>query len=93
MRNVTPAEALFLTSEHAKLANGKVLTDIEEIEGVARTATDEVARLSAKYGKFKINKVFPGAIPQLPETFDEAKKIGQQLEMPQSGLGSFVVKK
>lgn len=93
MAGVTPAEALLLTAEHAKLANGKVITEVKETEGVERTASAEVARLTNKYGKFKVTKLFPGAIPQLPETFDEALKLGQTVEMPQSGLGSFVVKK
>lgn len=37
---------------------------------------DERSRLSGIYGNKRISRVYTGAIPILPQTFDEARKIG-----------------
>ncbi len=50
------------------------------------TNAQEVDRLRQKYGKQRVNKAFPGALPQLPETFEEAIKVGPEVETPESRL-------
>lgn len=57
----------------------------------ARTAADEVTRLSGRYAANKINFLFPGADPKMPTTFDEAEKRGVQLRLPSSKLTEFNV--
>jgi hypothetical protein len=57
----------------------------------ARTAADEVARLSGRYAANKINFLFPGADPKMPTTFEEAEKRGVQLRLPSSKLTEFNV--
>jgi hypothetical protein len=92
LSNVTPAEVLVLTVEHQKGAGKPPIEKIEEVAGVERTAGDEVARLKNKYGAEKVSKLFAGAIPTLPQTFKEAVEVGMKTSLPQSGLGSFVIK-
>lgn len=70
---ITPAEALVLGMDHMPHSNDYPLSGIEETGEVARSPLDEIKRLRARYGKARIKQLFPGAIPQVPETFEEAK--------------------
>ena len=91
LTNVTPAEALLLSAEFQKNAKGKPLYDVVEGASVTRTVGEEVARLTNKYGPFKVKALFSGAIPTLPSTFDEAIDVGMKSVSPQNKLGSFVI--
>lgn len=138
LKNVTPAEVMFLVAMHHKNAGGdpvirlkelpvdheekqaaplmKELTEVNakleavknqqdiveelrekrvtsflakidslegQIQSLQATASirfigpsDERARLSFKYSILELEKFYPGAIPQLPKTFDEARSAG-----------------
>jgi len=44
------------------------------------TPTQEVNRLRSKYTAARVDKAFPGAIPQLPEDFPEAVEAGLKIK-------------
>lgn len=77
MTGVTPAEAVILALDHVKNVSRYPITDvvIAEGDGDQRSVLDEVRRLRAKYGKARVNETFPGALPLLPSSFDEAREI------------------
>jgi len=70
---LTPAEALVLGAMHMPNVKDYPLREIEEGPEIKRSAMDEVKRLRAKYGKTRINELFPGKMPSLPKDFDEAR--------------------
>jgi hypothetical protein len=55
--------------------------DLKEYTYVTRTNVDEVSRLVTKYGKKRVSNLFPGAMPTLPSSFDEAVKVGLSAEL------------
>lgn len=55
--------------------------ETEEDREVERSSQEEVKRLARKYDKKKVAKLFSGAIPQLPETFEEARSLGVQFDL------------
>lgn len=85
---VTPAEAVILAMDHIGevgkypihdiVPTGPATDDVqdgEETKHAVRTVLSEVRRLRTKYGKARVNKLFPGAIPSLPTSFEEAEEI------------------
>lgn len=78
---VTPAEAVYLTSAHKKLAKGPPLTIVEESE-VERDDDEELRRLRRKYGMGHIEVLFPGVSPRLPESFERAVEAGMRVSLP-----------
>jgi hypothetical protein len=80
---ITPAEAVYLTAEFEKSANGKPVRDIQLAGTVTRNARDEVLRLKQQYSEKRINDLFPGATPNVPQTFVEvAEQIGYEPPAP-----------
>ena len=73
VRNITPAEAVMLGIAFMPVVKDYPLYDIVEIEEVTREPLAEKKRLMAKYGKEKVKAAFPGAVPTLPSSFEEAK--------------------
>jgi hypothetical protein len=71
--NITPAEALVLRHLHSPNAGTDAVKDLTETgeTGDGRNAIQERKRLLSIYGKELIMQLFPGAIPQLPGTFEE----------------------
>ena len=76
MNKVTPAEVLLLTTEFQENAKEKPVYDLVELDPVTRPVSNEVERLTSRYGAFKVRSLFAGAIPILPLTFEEAVAIG-----------------
>lgn len=58
---------------------GWIETDEDRV--VDRSSQEEVKRLARKYDKKKVAKLFSGAIPQLPQTFEEARSLGVQFDL------------
>lgn len=83
----TTSEKVFVDGKHTD--NKVTRTEFTEVE---RTVVEEIARLKGKYGVRKVTALFPGAIPQLPTTFDEAIKIGITTVLPEEKLGLGEVK-
>lgn len=50
------------------------------------TPSEEKERLISRYGGMKISKIFPGEIPQLPKSFEEARKVGLKTKVPVTRL-------
>ena len=67
VRIVTPAEIPLLRHIHGDDA----VVNVEAKESIKRTNAEEVERLKAFYGSDLFAKVFPGALPKLPETLAE----------------------
>jgi len=73
VNNVTPAQVILLKSLHGDHAVNEVVVT-GNAEG--RDPSEEKSRLAQMYNKPNKNvaeKLFPGAIPTLPKTFEEAK--------------------
>lgn len=64
-RRVSAAEVLVLRNIHGDDA----VTNPSESSRSSRSNSDEVERLRGLYGKAAIEKVFPGVMPTLPNTF------------------------
>jgi (2Fe-2S) ferredoxin len=88
LKGVTPAELQLLVAEHHANAGGKVVEEgsLVETEDVERTPAEEVERLRGKYAGNKVVALYPGASPNMPESFDEAIKVGPTLKLPTSKL-------
>lgn len=86
LTGVTPAEALLLTAEHQGNAGGEPLTLSEEVVDVNRADYEEVERLKQKYHIKKVEALFPGADPRLPEDFTSAVRQGLKSKMPSTNL-------
>lgn len=84
--DVTPAELMLLVAEHHANAGGDPVLDLKETGEVERTATQEVERLRMKYAANKVKALFQGAIPNVPQTYDEAKKAGIGFVLPTNKL-------
>jgi len=52
----------------------------------ARSTGDEKKRLMGRYAGNKVNAMFPGAMPQMPSTYEEAYKLGLGTVLPSSKL-------
>lgn len=84
--DVTPAEALLLTSIHKQNAGGVVITDIADEREVSRSVQQELARLRNKFHADKIKACFPGNLPTFPSSFSEAEQAGLGVESPEVQL-------
>lgn len=73
MTGITPAEAVILGISYMPIVQDWPLYDVVPADDVQRSPLNEKKRLMAKYGKDRVKAAFPGAIPALPEDFDEAK--------------------
>lgn len=92
LKNITPAELLFLCAEHHANAGGNPISKCVPIgKSVRRDPRIERKRLMAKYSAKKINLLFPGTEPKLPETFSRAITIGTEVDLPGENLLSFTV--
>jgi len=60
-----------------------------KVTNIERSPLLEVARLRGKYAGNKVTALFPGASPNLPSTFDEARKIGPTIVLPTAKLTEF----
>lgn len=67
VRIVTPAEVPILRLIHGDDA----VVNVVPKEAIKRTNAEEVERLKAFYGEELFAKVFPGALPKLPDTLAE----------------------
>jgi hypothetical protein len=54
-----------------------------------RTSTQEVRRLKQKYHAKKVDALFPGANPNLPEDFKAATEQGGSVVLPTESLAEF----
>lgn len=82
VKNVTPAQLLFLVAEHHANAGGSPVTSIKPTgKTVMRDPRWERSRLSAMYSDKKIAKLFPGSEPVLPKTFSRALGLGVSIEL------------
>jgi hypothetical protein len=66
---------------------GDVLVGYEVKKGtktrvVTRTPVEERNRLFGKYGKLRVQAMYPGSIPQMPTTYNEAVTTGLSAELP-----------
>ena len=87
LKGVTPAEVLLLVAEHHTNYGGDPVISLEEQkEEVKRTNDEEVARLRSKYALVKVNALFQGAIPNLPDSFAKAREIGIKMVLPTQKL-------
>lgn len=86
LNGVTPAEMLYLVASHNPRFGGNPIKDVKETGVSTATPSEEVARLKGKYVGKKVTALFSGAIPQLPQTFDEAQKLGMELKIPTARL-------
>lgn len=81
LHNVTPAEVQVLRKGHEISANGDPIGTVAVVGTIKRSNQIEVNRLRSKYGGLKhksgdkdvpvVESLFPGANPQLPQTFAE----------------------
>jgi hypothetical protein len=92
LKNVTPAEVLFLCAEHHGNAGGSPIT---RFTNVGRKITiDPVflrAKLCEKYSKKKIHALFPGIDPKMPTSFSRAVRLGIEAELAGERLMDFHV--
>ena len=53
------------------------IQDLRSIQFIRLCApSDERSRLCGRYSQLELEKFYPGAIPQLPQSFDEARRAG-----------------
>ncbi len=62
------------------------LVDTDEDNEITISSSQERARLQGIYGAKRINKFFPGTIPSLVETFEEARQVGIATQAPTERL-------
>lgn len=82
LHNLTPAEAMVLQKGFFQAANGEPLSKIYIVGKASRSNKVEAERLKEKYKNLRISDggktvdvtthLFPGASPDLPQTFEEA---------------------
>lgn len=84
--DVTPAELVLLANQfQPKLGKFPVHDLVVSEEPVERNSLEEIERLRNKYGfirgsrppKFKVDDLYPGVNPHLPETFAETNLLVQ----------------
>jgi hypothetical protein len=75
--NITPAEALILRHIHSDNAGTNAVQDVEETGETPDNWNNimERGRLMGIYKKDLVMQLFPGAMPQLPKTFEELAQI------------------
>jgi hypothetical protein len=64
----------------------EALVDTDELATLKLTSVQERRRLSGIYNAKRIGKFYPGTIPNLPQSFDEARENGVQTNTPSERL-------
>ncbi len=86
-KGVTPPELMFLVAMHHSNVGGDPVMKLEENEEeIEFSAIQEKRRLIGIYGAVRINKFYPGNIPQMPATFAEAREAGVQSGRPSESM-------
>jgi len=70
LRGVTPAQAVILDKLHKANAGGEVI--LETVVTGNITGDGEAKRLTRMYGGGPVEKLWPGVVKKLPQTFAEA---------------------
>lgn len=71
------------------LAAQERINDLRAVEFIRKMTPDmEKRRLVELYGKKYVEPLFPSAIPQLPETFEQARQIGLGTDSELTGIDS-----
>jgi len=70
LRGVTPAQAVILDKLHKGNAGGEVI--LETVVTGNITGDGETKRLTRMYGAGPVEKLWPGVVKKLPQTFIEA---------------------
>jgi len=90
---ITPAELLILVAMHHANSGGKVIGTNEKGEllitpgpDVTRTPAEEKARLRMRYAGNVVESTFPGASPNMPDTFKAAYELGLKTVLPASKM-------
>ena len=84
--NMTPAEMVIVAADGRRLVKGMPITSIEVTGKVRRSKTVEYARLRDRFTPAKLKAVFPGANPDLPQTFEAALEMATQVVVPTEDL-------
>lgn len=86
-KHVTPAEIIVLVGMFAKKAGGDgAIKRLVEVEDVKRTELEEKRRLQEIYGAKRVEAIFPGKMPRMPETFEEAQEVGGETSVEDRNL-------
>lgn len=75
IRNVTPPEALILMQIHAENAGGNAIKQVIITGESQATPVAEKKLLSENYNSDVVEKLFPGAIPRMPQNFLEIESL------------------
>lgn len=62
------------------------IMDVVEVKTVKREPHQEIGRLKSRYGAQKVEALFPGANPTLPQTFKSALQMGMSVAIPGASL-------
>ena len=93
--DVTPAEHLLIVAEHHANSGGKPVVDVKETGTAEVEDVDEKGvkkkRARQRYAANKVSALFQGALPNMPQTFPEAEKLGLQTMLPTSKLTEFKI--
>jgi len=79
---------MFLVADHHVNAGGNPVIELIEIKDkeVPTSTAKEKKRLAMKYGVKRVNKFYPGQMPEMPLTFDEAIANGIEATVPAERL-------
>lgn len=81
LQGITPAEAVMLAVIHTPAVNDFPFGAFEDVRDAEINEIDEKRRLVMKYGRKAVEKCFPGAKPNFPVDFDEAKAIAMETSL------------
>ena len=74
---ITPSEIMILRDLHGD----ENVCDLKVVADVSRSQSEELIRLRGVYGADKVNKVYQGSMPTLPQEWkDIAGYIGSEIE-------------
>lgn len=62
------------------------IMEVVEVKTVKREAHQEIGRLKSRYGAKKVELIFPGANPNLPQSFKSALQMGLSVVVPGESL-------
>ena len=72
LHGVTPSQASVLKEMFEPQVGLPPVEFVEAEKDINRSPAEEVARLKLMYKPETVEKLFPGVVPRLPETFEEA---------------------